>query len=303
MPSESIIPYRLLGDHPAASGRHFFLPFSGDSVLVSHILSNVVKEHHVNESLYKFEVRLISRASNSTTAAPTFRIVNPHESLSNYDPIDIHVLKKGFTDLVGHSSPGIHATFNVSPADSDEDTPASSQPPSSSKNKDLLLYRRSAAVAQKSFPLRKGCRTQDPSMQGCDQCLLCELEPYAPVKLPCCGFVVCTFCKQTGERLTNSSSCVVCGHTSNQQTTRRGVKSQETSFSLLTGGATPHDSHMLGQGLSPDEVERHASIIHSNLDKSLALLDRSPQNQCRIMKRRRSVAMDGLDDRKHHSWS
>lgn len=65
---ESIVRYRILGSHPAASGRFHIHGFSGDSLAVEQLLGEIVKEHQINLSAFKAVVTRFVPAPTATSA-------------------------------------------------------------------------------------------------------------------------------------------------------------------------------------------------------------------------------------------
>ncbi|KAK7201369.1 hypothetical protein NESM_000199300 [Novymonas esmeraldas] len=67
---EGIIQYRLLGNHPAASGRYLTVGFPGETTTTDKILEQVVNEHRVNTSRYKLDVCRLVPARDAPASAP-----------------------------------------------------------------------------------------------------------------------------------------------------------------------------------------------------------------------------------------
>ncbi|KAG5495199.1 hypothetical protein JKF63_02254 [Porcisia hertigi] len=65
---EGIIQYRLLGSHPAASGRYLTVGFPGETTTTDKILSQVIQEHRINTSRYKLEVCRLVPARDAPTS-------------------------------------------------------------------------------------------------------------------------------------------------------------------------------------------------------------------------------------------
>lgn len=69
---EGIIQYRLLGNHPAASGRYLTLGFPGETTTTDKLLEQVIQDHRINTSRYKLEVcrLVVSREAASSSPPP-----------------------------------------------------------------------------------------------------------------------------------------------------------------------------------------------------------------------------------------
>lgn len=62
---EGVIQYRLLGDHPAASGRYLTLGFPGEFTTRDKVIEQIIQEHRINTSRYKLEVRKLVAARDA----------------------------------------------------------------------------------------------------------------------------------------------------------------------------------------------------------------------------------------------
>ncbi|CAJ1035434.1 hypothetical protein, conserved [Leishmania shawi] len=68
---EGIIQYRLLGNHPAASGRYLTVGFPGETTTTDKIVDQIIQEHRINTSRYKLEVcRLVPGRDASASVPP-----------------------------------------------------------------------------------------------------------------------------------------------------------------------------------------------------------------------------------------
>lgn len=67
---EGIIQYRLLGNHPAASGRYLTVGFPGETTTTDKILDQVIQEHRINTSRYKLEVCRLVPSRDASASAP-----------------------------------------------------------------------------------------------------------------------------------------------------------------------------------------------------------------------------------------
>lgn len=111
---QHVIRYRILGQHPAASGKYHSTGFSGESLPVRQFLEEVVKEHQINLSVFKTAVALVTtgaggndvsrgggeagnREGDRPSTTPS-RALYPDDRLRNYDSVDITVSKRSFTD-------------------------------------------------------------------------------------------------------------------------------------------------------------------------------------------------------------
>ncbi|KPI88140.1 hypothetical protein ABL78_2773 [Leptomonas seymouri] len=86
---EGVVQYRLLGDHPAASGRYLTLGFPGETTTKDKILEQVIREHRVNTSRYKLEVRKLVSArdapggKNASLSTPPPPLRGTNEAANN----------------------------------------------------------------------------------------------------------------------------------------------------------------------------------------------------------------------------
>ncbi|KAG5493656.1 hypothetical protein JIQ42_02030 [Leishmania sp. Namibia] len=67
---EGIIQYRLLGSHPAASGRYLTVGFPGETTTTDRLLEQVIQEHRINTSRYKLEVCRLVPGRDASVSAP-----------------------------------------------------------------------------------------------------------------------------------------------------------------------------------------------------------------------------------------
>lgn len=117
---EGIIQYRLLGSHPAASGRYLTLGFPGEVITVQKVLHELTTEHQINDKRYRLDVArmaptLTDSASvgasmdpndygrgggvrNSSTAALTETALRVSDVLHTYDRITITISARQLND-------------------------------------------------------------------------------------------------------------------------------------------------------------------------------------------------------------
>lgn len=112
---EHVIRYRILGHHPAASGKYYNTGFSGEFLLVRQFLEEIVREHQINLSAFKTVMTLVTPnatanlgsnsgilgdgsvdAGGQGTSTSTVLYLDDH--LHNYDSVDITVSKRSLTD-------------------------------------------------------------------------------------------------------------------------------------------------------------------------------------------------------------
>lgn len=227
---EGIIWYRLLGSHPAASGRRLMYSFPGEAVRASTVLEYVVKEHHVNESIYKLDV-LVARSSlsssgSSDSAAGELVPSNKNDILQNYDRIEITVSRKNFVEEMKekqqHSLLPRHFDGNYAEARLDHSAPLLGASPSVNTTTNTsatcgndLDFERVAALMRKTFPLYPGRICKDPPVAPLPRgytCALCNFPlRSSSVTLWCCNYAVCKECKVAAETMSSVQDCVVCG--------------------------------------------------------------------------------------------
>lgn len=230
---EGIIWYRLLGNHPAASGKRWMMAFPGETVRLSSILADVVKEHHINESIYRLDVQFVrSSVSNSgphDVPVQEMISISKNDILQNYDRIDITVSKKNFVEEMKgkQQHAGLHSHLDQTYAEAGLESSASliaasptiiSCNTSSSEGRargDLHFdFQRVRVLMTKTFPLFPGktCKESTNNAFSQRQCVLCNfgLRPSFFV-FPCCNYTVCADCKEAAESMSSSAECVVCG--------------------------------------------------------------------------------------------
>ncbi|GET91979.1 hypothetical protein, conserved [Leishmania tarentolae] len=81
---EGIIQYRLLGNHPAASGRYLTVGFPGETTTTDTILDQVIQEHRINTSRYKLEVCRLAPCRDAPASAPVPALPPPESSGSAF---------------------------------------------------------------------------------------------------------------------------------------------------------------------------------------------------------------------------
>ncbi|KPA81085.1 hypothetical protein ABB37_04443 [Leptomonas pyrrhocoris] len=74
---EGVIQYRLLGDHPAASGRYLTLGFPGETTTRDKVVEQLIQEHRINTSRYKLEVRKLVAARDAAGGKHTSSLSSP----------------------------------------------------------------------------------------------------------------------------------------------------------------------------------------------------------------------------------
>lgn len=227
---EGIIWYRLLGNHPAASGKRLMYSFPGESVRASTVLEYVVREHQVNESIYKFDV-LLARASSlssgsSDSAAGSLVPCSKNDILQNYDRIEITVSRKNFVEEIKekkqHSLLPRHFDGHYPDARIDHSAPLLGAPSTviSTTNTSAICgndldFERVTALMGKTFPLYPGRICKDSPVAALSRgyrCVLCNFPlRSSSVTLQCCNYVVCKECKVAAETMSSAEQCVVCG--------------------------------------------------------------------------------------------
>ncbi|TPP53639.1 hypothetical protein CGC21_37450 [Leishmania donovani] len=81
---EGIIQYRLLGNHPAASGRYLTVGFPGETTTTDKILDQIIQEHRINTSRYKLEVCRLVPSRDAPASAPVPALPPPESSGSAF---------------------------------------------------------------------------------------------------------------------------------------------------------------------------------------------------------------------------
>ncbi|CCW60888.1 unnamed protein product [Phytomonas sp. EM1] len=248
---EGLIRYRLLGSHPAASGRYLTLGFPGDTITASRLLHAVITEHQINLSTFKLStVKLLSSASTNHTRktdgtvaeVETEEAVPVHETdtLHTYDVLAITVSKRSLMDHTTQettqrlreqkqlikemeSQMGIEVACTSSTsidaiAKRDDAYAGSSKPILSSSPADPLSFERSAALAMKTFPVMRGKRgsfnasNEDTNAHSPRTCALCDLDIFCEIRTACCDSLVCGTCLEAARGMTMADGeCPVCG--------------------------------------------------------------------------------------------
>ncbi|ESL11791.1 hypothetical protein TRSC58_00451 [Trypanosoma rangeli SC58] len=235
MEVEGVVQYRLIGSHPAASGRYHSFGFKGETVPLETLLQAVVKQHQINLTKYKFEVRRLltvaaERQDSQTASRNATNDILPLDTfLRTYDRIAVNVLRRHYMDGV---TPNVQTTEenhlqHVESLLQSEETTKDSQAPCSRKQKrgrssedtdDPHAFSRVTALSNKAFPLipwlqRQKATDRAPlSKQTKGTCVLCDLEYFEEVVLACCHYSACRQCLELAKTmLTNENECAVCG--------------------------------------------------------------------------------------------
>lgn len=301
---EGIIWYRLLGNHPAASGKRWMMPFPGERVRMSSILNDLVKEHQINESIYKLDVQLMHASSSSSSCnAPPVASMSPigkHDMLQNYDHIEITISRKNFVEELKekqHDS-RLHSHLDSTYVETESENSVSvlTAPPSiitasstsserrGSDGNDLDFQR--VAALMKKFPLFPGkiCRDSFNSNSAAPRyCVLCTFPVRPPsFVFPCCHFIVCKACKAAAESMACSDNCVVCGRRvlpeENGEAMDQKMMPREGSFRSIIQqeedverkvGIAPQDS-LMSSG-NPNTLTTHVEVISSIASSAVGL--------------------------------
>lgn len=276
---EGIIPYRLLGNHPAASGKRHMLSFSGETVSVGRVLENIIQEHHINESIFKLDVQLV-RGETNNEKKPNISLTK-ESILQNYDRIDVTVSQKRITDEESKRQKNAHSCNFYEDSLSDPllvhvEKRSHILPEAGQED---LEFQRAAVLLKKNFPLFPG-RVLDPEKNNSSvssACVLCDYPPFEPVELPCCHFHVCRKCKDSAETMVSKGKCVICGHMQRQPDNNR-MKEEHFSVKLEGVGASAVGTsdkavHEIGSTRPKEDLLRLGKILKDNLDRSLSLLD------------------------------
>lgn len=249
METEGVLQYRLLGSHPAASGRYYSYAFSGETVLVDIFLQDIVKQHRINLTRYKLEVsRLVNvdgerKGSQLESGITEKKVLCIGSFLHSYDRIVINVSQRHYLDAALDATQGGKVTHedrlqNVEHLllSAEEAGNLQTSSPSLSKKRnrggddeqqDPDAFIRVTALSNKAFPLLPCMRRRQSSVNALQlpkptkgKCVLCELNCFKEVVLQCCGFSACRGCLELAKVMlvhddNNNSSgdvmCVVCG--------------------------------------------------------------------------------------------
>ncbi|KAH9593096.1 hypothetical protein LSM04_001064 [Trypanosoma melophagium] len=266
METEGVLQYRLLGAHPAASGRYHSLGFSGDTVPVASVVQDIVKQHQINLTKYKLEVRRFVPVTSEKPDASTTSTNNEKDVLQmssvlhSYDRIVVNVSRRHYLDGTAElaqeesttpqdSLQQVEGLLHISNEEiwHDEKThPQSGKQGVNKSTEDPHAFSRVTALSNKAFPLipwlqkRHINRATILPTPTKGTCVLCEMECFEEVVLPCCHFSTCTHCLELAKTmLTNEEECPVCGAAKNVQntlkesknTTLATIKQENQSFS------------------------------------------------------------------------
>lgn len=247
MSVEGVLQYRLLGSHPAASGRYLTIGFPGETTLVDTILQQLVKEHHINLSAFKLQVTRLSSTlgrSSGSVQKPTRdgdgepassadeeqgTVLQLGDTLRSYDKLAIMVSKRGIADeqdaAVARRDAEVRTRIQemekqlYMAAPSGANVSGGRLPPASGASGlgvcDPLSLERAAHVANKGFPIKPQKRStltdlDDPTNDHI--CVLCDLGAYAELLTACCSFPVCFGCLEAAGAMTmRDGECPVCG--------------------------------------------------------------------------------------------
>nr|CCC94858.1 unnamed protein product [Trypanosoma congolense IL3000] len=220
MDTEGVVQYRLLGTHPAASGRYHSFGFSGTVVPVEALMQEVVKEHQINLSKYKLEVRRLIPLDTETQECNTTYVDGDNNTvlhngsvLHSYDRVVVNVSRRHYMDGVADAVEEERRAREerlrqVEGMLHDHEPPLSEAGVDSSssnvhdtqKTNDPHALSRVTAVSSKAFPLlpwlcqRRALDKTSLPAPSKGTCVLCEMESFREITLPCCHFFVCTPC-------------------------------------------------------------------------------------------------------------
>ncbi|EKF31943.1 hypothetical protein MOQ_004216 [Trypanosoma cruzi marinkellei] len=235
MEVEGVVQYRLLGSHPAASGRYHSFGFSGETVALEALLQAVVKQHQINLTKYKFEVRrLVTAGAERQDAQSAYKnaandILPSDALLRTYDRIVVNVLRRHYMDGVTPNEQmteenrlqHVECLLQKEEAAEDSQTPGPcnrKRERSSENTDDPHAFIRVTTLSNKAFPLLPWLRRQTSNektpipkpVKG--TCVLCDLKCFSEVVLSCCHFSACRQCLELAKAmLTNENECAVCG--------------------------------------------------------------------------------------------
>ncbi|ORC91568.1 uncharacterized protein TM35_000051640 [Trypanosoma theileri] len=274
METEGVLQYRLLGAHPAASGRYHSFGFSGDTVSLASVVQDIVKQHQINLTKYKLEVRRFVPVSSERPEASATPVNNEKDALQmnsvlhSYDRIVVNVSRRHYLDGTAE----LAQEENATPQDSlkqvegllhsneevwheDKANAQSRKQTVNTSTDDPHAFSRVTALSNKAFPLipwlrkRYTNRTTLLPTPTKGICVLCEMECFEEIVLPCCHFSTCKCCLELAKTmLTNEEECPVCGAAKNAKNTLKGgvnttltpMKQENQSSSLTHTKTSDH---------------------------------------------------------------
>ncbi|CCW71464.1 unnamed protein product [Phytomonas sp. Hart1] len=246
--TEGLIRYRLLGSHPAASGRYLTLGFPGESITAARLLQAVITEHQINLSTFKLSIVKLpapAHANHARKADGTLpdggieEAVPIHETdtLRTYDILAITVSKRSLMDKTTQEThqrileqkllvKEIESELGMAPAGPlsapleragrpDHRGAEAAKPNQQPAAVDPLGFERAAALAMKTFPLsrgRRGLPEAPPADAKPPTCVLCDLAVFREVRTACCDLPACATCLEASKGMTMADGeCPVCG--------------------------------------------------------------------------------------------
>ncbi|KEG09850.1 hypothetical protein DQ04_04531000 [Trypanosoma grayi] len=239
METEGVVQYRLLGSHPAASGRYHSYGFAGDTVQVATIVQDIVKQHQINLTKYKLDVRRLvplGTERQEVQAAPANAdkdLIPLNSFLRTYDRVVVNVSRRHYMDGVADAAQGGEKACDgrlqqvEGILQGHEETwspqlmptgPAKRERCEDGSEGDALAFRRITALSNKAFPLLPSLLRRNPTASSRiptptkGLCVVCELKCFKETVLPCCRFSVCAPCQELAKTMMmNENECAVCG--------------------------------------------------------------------------------------------
>ncbi|CBH17189.1 hypothetical protein, conserved [Trypanosoma brucei gambiense DAL972] len=277
METEGVVQYRLLGSHPAASGRYHSFGFSGDVVTVTTLTQDIVKQHQINLTKYKLEIQRVISAGNDSqegqtpsTVADVYVPLQSNDVLHSYDRVIVNVSRRHYLDGVVEAAQDekkareerlqhVEGMLHEHEATTVTGTVSSSGPVGTGKRvevRDPHTLKRVTAVSGKAFPVLPWLLNRT-SVEGLALptpkkgiCVLCELESFDEVMLECCRFYACASCLDLAKNmLTKETTCAVCGDVPGEKGSKGSLRpnavaavKRERSESCVSGASTaaPH---------------------------------------------------------------
>ncbi|CAD2215614.1 hypothetical protein ADEAN_000306900 [Angomonas deanei] len=298
---EGIIRYRLLGSHPACSGRVLQVGFAGQHITVETVLDTVIKENFINENNYRLETVKIpsthGHSNNNNNEEVTPVVLSPQDELKTYDRIDITLHKRTLTSNHHTNNNTNKESVQLEDAIALElGTPKKGNQNNNNNNnsnhkteKDPYEMERALAVASKQYPLHLPAATGEPSA---DLCVLCGLAPFVPTTTDndnnnsnvlvtsCCHQTSCRVCYEAARHMTLMDSsfdsiCPICGHNQNQNnhnletqsTTANNLKNKiKVQLKVNTNNTSNKEDASKKRAR---EEEREDSTSHMNADRNI----------------------------------